>query len=98
MDFTRSDSRDRSRPSDYKRRRNNSGDHKSDRPAKKAKRASRDKWKSSKGNSPLPSLTDRTYQEKQLPPILVLALQDQKAVEMIENASICNLHRHRTTK
>ena len=83
MDFTRSDSRGRSRPSDYKRRSNNSCDHKSDRPAKKAKRASRDKWKSSKGNSPLPSLTDRTYKEKQLPPILVLALKDQKAMKMI---------------
>ena len=33
MDLTRSDSRNRSRQDDYKKRRNNSSDQKSDRPA-----------------------------------------------------------------
>ena len=89
MDLTRSDSRNRSRQDDYKKRRNNSGDQKSDRPAKRAKRAPRDKSKSSKGNPSLPSYTDRTCQELELPPILVLALKDQKAVEMVENTGIC---------
>ena len=89
MILTRSDSRNRSRQDDYKKRRNNSGDQKSDRPAKRAKRAPRDKSKSSKGNPSLPSYTDRTCQELELPPILVLALKDQKAVEMVENTGIC---------
>ena len=89
MDLTRSDSRNRSRQDDYKKRRNNSGDQKSDRPAKRAKRTPRDKSKSSKGNPSLPSYTDRTCQELELPPILVLALKDQKAVEMVENTGIC---------
>ena len=89
MVLTRSDSRNRSRQDDYKKRRNNSGDQKSDRPAKRAKRNPRDKSKSSKGNPSLPSYTDRTCQELELPPILVLALKDQKAVEMVENTGIC---------